>query len=49
MPAISFRINESSKTLDEHIELMKKSLKPLIENNVLDVSGETNTSISYYL
>ena len=49
MPAISFRIDESSKTLDEHIELMRQSLEPLIENNVLDVTGETKTSISNYL
>ena len=28
---------------------MRKSLEPLIENNVLDVTGETKTSISNYL
>ncbi len=48
MPAISVRVDQTTKTLDEHIDMLRESLNPLIENKALDITGESKTQVSGY-
>ena len=46
MPAISFRVDQSNESIEEHIKELRESITPLIENDVLDITGETFTTIN---
>ena len=48
MPAISIRIDQSTQTIDEHVEELRKSLSPLIANKALEITGESKTKLNNY-
>ena len=48
MAAISIRVDQSLKDIDEHIDELRESISPLIENDVIVITGETKTSINNY-
>ena len=48
MPAISFRMDPSTKTLDEEIIKFKQTINPLIESDVLVITGDSVGFVSEY-
>jgi len=48
MPAISFRMDPSTKTLDEEIVKFKQTIEPLIQSGVLVITGDSKGFVNDY-
>jgi len=48
MPAISFRMDPSTMSLEQEVEVFRQQIQPLIDNNVLEITGESDGFVNTY-
>jgi len=48
MPAVSFRMDPSTIPLEQEVEAFRQQIQPLIENNVLEITGESEGFVNNY-
>ena len=48
MPAVSFRMDPSTISLEQEVEAFRQQIEPLIDNNVLKITGESDGFVNNY-